>query len=243
MTDCADKAFFNKPLYQMFAVLPPRYDLINRVITWGLDERWRREAAKNCLVQRPQRVLDLCCGTGDLLVNLARLADNSVELTGVDYNRLMLGVAAKKVKSLAVKRKILLICGGADDLPFSDGYFDCVGISFAFRNLVYKNPLAQRHLAEVLRVLGNGGRFVIVETSQPTAKLIRQLYHLYLRGFVAIMGYLLSGRRGAYRYLAESTTRFYNADEVKEMLLSVGFQKVSFRPFLFGAVGIHIAIK
>ena len=227
----------------MFTAVPRRYDLINHIITWGLDKRWRGKAAKECLASQPGKVLDLCCGTGDLTINLARLAEDNVELTGIDYSQPMLEIATKKAESLARRRKIPFIYGDAANLPFPDGYFDCVGISFAFRNLTYKNPLARRHLAEVLRVLSAGGRYVIVETSQPKSRLIRKLYHLYLRWFVFRLGYLLSGNRQAYHYLAESAARFYTSEEVEEMLVTAGFRQVSFCRLFFGAAGIHVAVK
>ncbi len=243
MTIHADETTRNRPLHGMFTAVPRRYDLINRIITWGLDEWWRREAARECLSSRPRRVLDLCCGTGDLAINLSRLAEGDVELTGVDYSRPMLEIATRKVAPLASARKISFTYGDAVNLPFPDGYFDCIGISFAFRNLTYKNPRARRYIAEVLRVLNVGGRFVIVETSQPRAKLIRKLYHLYLRWFVSRLGSLLSGNRGAYYYLAESAARFYTSEELKEILLTAGFRQVSFRLLFFGVAGIHVAIK
>jgi len=227
----------------MFTAVPPRYDLINHLITWGLDKRWRGEAARECLTSQPGRVLDLGCGTGDLAINLARLAENNVELTGIDYSQPMLEIATKKAELLARGRKISFIYGDAANLPFPDGYFNCVGISFAFRNLTYKNSLARHHVAEVLRVLSAGGRYVIVETSQPKPRLIRKLYHLYLRWFVFRLGYLLSGNRGAYHYLAESATRFYTSGEIGEMLVTAGFRQVSFHPLFFGVAGIHVAVK
>ena len=243
MTEYLDKATLDKPLQGMFTAVPPHYDLVNRVITWGLDERWRRLAARECLAIQPKKVLDLCCGTGDLAVNLARLAQRQVELVGVDYSQPMLEIAARKAAHLANGRQISFVHGNAADLPFPDDCFDCVGISFAFRNLTYKNPLAKRHLEEVLRVLHAGGRYVIVETSQPKSKLMRKLFHLYLLWVVSRIGYWLSGNKGAYHYLAESASRFYTVDEVKEMLLNAGFHHVSFRPLFFGAVGIHVAVK
>ncbi len=164
MIDYADKVTRNKPLHRMFTAVPRRYDLINHIITWGLDKRWRWKAARECLTLQPGKVLDLCCGTGDLAINLARLTKNNVELTGIDYSQPMLEIATKKAEPLARGRKVSFIHGDAANLPFPDGYFDCVGISFAFRNLTYKNPLAQRHLAEVLRVLIPGGGYVIVAT-------------------------------------------------------------------------------
>lgn len=227
----------------MFTAVPRRYDLINHIITWGMDRWWRLKAARECLRSHPGKVLDLCCGTGDLAINMARLAETNVELSGIDYSQPMLEIAAKKAESPATGRKISFIYGDVANLPFPDGYFDCVGISFAFRNLTYKNPLVQCHIAEVCRVLSSNGRFVIVETSQPKSKLIRKLFHLYLRWFVSRAGHLLSGNRGAYYYLAESAARFYTSDELEELLVTAGFRRVSFQPLLFGAIGIHVAVK
>jgi len=241
MTDCAEKMAQSKPLYDMFTAVPRRYDLVNHVITGGLDNQWRRRAAKACLASKPQRVLDLCCGTGDLAITLAKMAPNNLEIVGLDYSQPMLDIADKKAKPFT--GKLSFVHGDAGKLPFPDSSFDCVGISFAFRNLTYKNPLAQRHIVEVLRVLSPSGKFVIVETSQPETRLIRKLFHLYLRCFVFSVGSLLSGNRGAYRYLAESAARFYSRDELKRVLIEAGFRQVSFRPLFFGAAGIYVAIK
>lgn len=241
MADCTDRTIRSKPLYEMFNAVPRRYDRVNHVITLGLDTHWRLMAAGECLASRPSKVLDLCCGPGELALNVMRLADYDVEVVGLDYSRPMLDIAAKKAAPLA--RKPSFVQGEAADMPFPNEYFDCTGISFAFRNLTYKNPLVHCHVAEILRVLRPEGRLVIVESSQPTAKLIRMLFHLYLRGFVFRMGSVFSGNKGAYHYLAESAARYYTSMELKEMLLSAGFRQVSFRPLFFGAAGIHVAIK
>jgi demethylmenaquinone methyltransferase/2-methoxy-6-polyprenyl-1,4-benzoquinol methylase len=232
-----------KPLHGMFMAVPPRYDLVNRIITLGLDKRWRRLAARVCLQEKPQRVLDLGCGTGDLTINIARLARESVAITGLDYSLPMLELARQKADKAGLRNRINFVHGEATQLPFPDAHFDCVGISFAFRNLTYKNPLALPHLAEVKRVLKSGGRYVIVESSQPANRAIRTLFHFYLRAFVAPVGILLSGNKSAYRYLAESTSRFYSPPEVKDMLLAAGFRDTSYRPLLFGVAGIHVATR
>jgi demethylmenaquinone methyltransferase/2-methoxy-6-polyprenyl-1,4-benzoquinol methylase len=233
----------NKPLHSIFTSIPRHYDLINTIITWGMDKRWRKKAARVCLKSKPAKVLDLCCGTGDLAINLAQLAENDIKVIGVDYSQPMLDIAAKKAELLVKGNKISFLPGDAAELPFPDGYFDCVGISFAFRNITYKNPLAQRHLSEVFRVLKPGSRFVMVESSQPQAKLIRAMYHLYLRWFVSKIGHLLSGNKQAYHYLAESAARFYTSEEIADMLITAGFRQVSYQPLFLGAAGIHTAIK
>ncbi len=237
-----DKMTGNKPLHSMFTQVPPHYDLINHIITIGLDSRWRLKAAKECLASKPRKALDLCCGTGDLAINLAQGAEGA-ELVAIDFSQPMLERALKKAESKTGGRKISFIYGSASNLPFPDGYFDSVGVSFAFRNLTYKNPLARRYLTEILRVLKSGGRLVFVETSQPRSNLVRKLYHFYLRWVVSRLGQLLSASRGAYHYLAESAARFYTPEELKGILLASGFRKVDYQPLLLGVVGIHIAIK
>lgn len=241
MIGYADRAARDRPLYDMFTAIPRRYDLVNHVITWGLDSRWRRQAARECLARLPGRLLDLCCGTGDLALNLSLMADSDAEVVGVDYSQPMLDIANRKAEPLASRPAF--VRGDAAALPFADEFFDCVGISFAFRNLTYKNPMRQRHIAEVLRVLRPGGRFVILETSQPKAALPRKAYHFYLRWFISRAGSLLSGNRAAYHYLAESAARFYAPDELRDMLVTAGFSQVSFHPLFFGAIGIYVAVK
>lgn len=233
----------SRPLYRVFTEVPPRYDLINSVITWGLDRQWRKIAAEECLKDSPKSILDLGCGTGDLAIAVCRLRGKGIRVVGLDYSPPMLGLARQKAASLSEGRYISFIQGGAASLPFHDASFDCAGISFAFRNLTYKNSLAKQHLTEVRRVLITGGRFVIVETSQPDSRLIRKIFHRYLRWFVYPVGFWLSGNKGAYHYLAESAASFYTAEEVNKMLLAAGFREVEYQPLLFGAAGLHIAVK
>jgi demethylmenaquinone methyltransferase / 2-methoxy-6-polyprenyl-1,4-benzoquinol methylase len=232
-----------QPLHGMFTAVPPRYDLINRIITLGQDKHWRKKAALACLEGKPAHVLDLGCGTGDLAINIARLAGKDVQITGIDFSLPMLEIARHKAAEANITASIAFINGEATKLPFPDGYFDCVGISFAFRNLTYKNPLCELHLGEVARVLQQGGRYVIVESSQPKNRFIRACNHLYLRTFVKWVGFMLSRNRGAYTYLAESAADYYSPDEVREMLLKAGFKDVTYRPLFLGAAGIHIATR
>jgi len=232
-----------KPLHNIFTAVPSRYDLINHVITLGLDSRWRRLAVKACRKGKPGKVLDLGCGTGDLAIGLALRSEVDVKIVGLDYSPPMLDRARQKAMRAGVAGRVEFVPGEANNLPFPDGYFDSVGISFAFRNLTYKNPFRLPHLSEVLRVLKEGGRYVIVESSQPRNPVLRWLFHFYLRVFVAPAGVLLSGNRGAYRYLAESAAHFYSPKEIKEMLLAAGFDEVRYRSLLFGVAGIHVATR
>jgi demethylmenaquinone methyltransferase/2-methoxy-6-polyprenyl-1,4-benzoquinol methylase len=233
----------HSPLHGMFTAVPPRYDLINHVITLGIDTRWRRLAAEACLEEKPRRILDLACGTGDLAITIARLAGQDVKITGLDYSLPMLERARHKAAAARVSHRVEFIEGDATSLPFPDSSIDCIGISFAFRNLTWKNPLCRPHFAEVTRVLRPGGRYVIVESSQPRNRLVRALFHRYLRIVVGPAGIILSGEKGAYRYLTESISDFYSPSQVRELLFEAGFHYVNYRPLFFGAAGIHIALR
>ena len=168
----------------MFSGIIGHYDLVNHVFTWGMDQRWREELVAQCLKLNPERVLDIGCGTGDLTISIARRARDNLHVTGYDFSQPMLEAAAKKARKAVPDKKISFVYGDAANAPFPDDFFDCIGISFAFRNLIYKNPLAERHLAEILRVLKPGGNCIIAESSQPKNKLIRRLHHFYLRTYV-----------------------------------------------------------
>jgi demethylmenaquinone methyltransferase/2-methoxy-6-polyprenyl-1,4-benzoquinol methylase len=227
----------------MFDAVPRRYDLLNRVLTLRLDERWRRRAAARCLAAGPSRVLDLCCGTGDLAVHMAKQAGDDVEVIGLDYSPPMLEIAEAKARGASRANAIGFVTGDAADMEFPDARFDAVGIAFAFRNLTWRNPLKDKSLAEVLRVLRPGGIFVVVETSQPRNKLLRGAFHAYLSSAVSFVGSRISGHKSAYRYLAESARKFHDANEVMTMLSDAGFVNIHGELLLGGVAAIHTAYR
>jgi demethylmenaquinone methyltransferase/2-methoxy-6-polyprenyl-1,4-benzoquinol methylase len=226
----------SRTLQGMFSAVPRRYDIINRLFTLGQDGRWRRMAAAAVLEGGPARVLDLCTGTGDLALELARGRSG---VFGADFSIPMLAEARRKADGAGSGARF--VAGDAGELPFRDGSFGAVGIAFGFRNLTYRNPGRDRYLAEIRRVLAPGGRFVIVESSQPRSRLLRALAHLYVRTAVAFMGGIISGERGAYRYLAHSAINFPGPDEVVGLLRTAGFSRVEYRRLMWGAAAIHIA--
>lgn len=231
-----------RPLEKMFNEVPARYDMLNRVITWRLDERWRRTAALNCLEGNPSRMMDLCTGTGDLAIRLARQVNGDTLIRALDYSQPMLDVAREKADKARLNN-IEFIHGDAASMPLENEDLDVIGIAFAFRNLTYKNPDREKFLKEIYRVLKPQGKFVIVESSQPQNALMRSVFRIYLKVFVAGIGGWLSGHKGAYRYLAASARNFYEPAEIKQFLSNIGFTKVEYRPFFGGIAGLTVATK
>lgn len=230
-------------LQRMFEGVPRRYDLLNRLLTFGLDGGWRRRLVRDCLARTPGRVLDLCTGTGDLAVLLAREAPAKTEIVAADYCEPMLAGARVKAERRGVAGRIRFEVADAGDLPFGDGAFDAVTIGFGFRNLVWRNPGRERHLAELFRVTAPGGRLWIVETSRPPGRLLRSLSDAWFAAVVGPVGGWVSGRRAAYRYLSTSARKFLEAGEVAALLRGVGFAPVAWRHLAGGIAALHEGAK
>jgi demethylmenaquinone methyltransferase/2-methoxy-6-polyprenyl-1,4-benzoquinol methylase len=208
----------------MFDRISPVYDAMNRTMTMGLDQRWRR-AAVSAVVQPGDRVLDACCGTGDLAV-AAQHAGGKV--TGVDFSERMLERARRK------SGEVEWVQGDALALPFPDGAFDAATVGFGVRNL----DDLERGLAELRRVLRPGGRLAILEITRPSG-LLAPFYRLWFDGFVPLLGKLLPGG-SAYTYLPASVRRFPGPDELASLLGTAGFEDVRWRTFGGGIVALHI---
>lgn len=231
-----------RPLLKMFTQVPPSYDLLNRILTLGMDEQWRKRAAAECLKMNPEQVLDLCCGTGDLALRLRKSATGKTTISALDFSPPMLERAELKARQRNLPG-INFLHGDVADIPFSDDHFDAIGIAFAFRNLTFHNPDSDIFIKEILRVLKSGGRFVIVETSQPKNKLMKKSFHAYMRWISAPVGGLLSGHRGAYRYLAHSAANYWNSEELSAFLIESGFSAVESYPLMGGIASLYVAIK
>jgi demethylmenaquinone methyltransferase / 2-methoxy-6-polyprenyl-1,4-benzoquinol methylase len=208
----------------MFDRISPVYDAMNRTMTAGLDQRWRR-ATVAAVVQPGDRVLDACCGTGDLAI-AAREAGGTV--TGVDFSERMLERARRKCA------EIEWVQGDALALPFADGAFDAATVGFGVRNL----DDLERGLAELRRVLRTGGRLGILEITKPSG-VLAPFYRLWFDGFVPLLGKLLPGG-SAYTYLPASVRRFPGPNELAALLREAGFDDVRWRAFAGGIVALHI---
>lgn len=231
----------NFPLQRYYSRIYRRYDLVNRLFTWGMDVKWRRIAARTCLRDGPERIIDLCCGTGDLALELKKQAGNDLRVTGYDFSEEMLDQARKK--AAARFSNLDFIQGDASDMPFRKEEFDALTIGFGFRNLTYRNENAPKHLAEISRIMKKRGRLYILESAVPSGKLIRFFYNLYLRMILIPLGGLVSGQWKAYRYLALSSANYYKVEELERLLADYGFRMVSTRTFFMGAANLLVAEK
>ena len=234
--------YSSRPLNKVFTDVPGRYDLINRLFSLRLDEHWRKEAAKECLAGNPEKFMDLCTGTGDLAIRVAKEGKGNMEVTGYDYSQPMLDIAKVKAEKAGAV-DISFLYGDAADMPFEDGQFDAIGIAFAFRNLTYKNYDTPKFLKEINRVLKPGGRFIIVESSQPQWRWLRALFRFYTRRIVFPLGSRLSGNKAAYKYLSNSVINYYNPDEICDLLKEYGFSTVTYRRLTGGIAAVHVAKK
>jgi len=232
----------NHPLKEFYSDIHPTYDRVNRVFTFGRDMAWRRRAVEACLVDNPGSVLDVCTGTGDFILEVARQLGErgkNVRLTGFDFNREMLLEADRKQKTLKLSgsdRKIDFREGDVGDMPFGEGTFDAMGITFGIRNLLFENPDAERHLRELFRVLKPGGRLVILESSRPGNPVWRLFNNIYLRFFLPLLGGVISGNTRAYRYLARSSRNYYTRREMGAILEGAGFRLLGTRSLFLGSV-------
>jgi demethylmenaquinone methyltransferase / 2-methoxy-6-polyprenyl-1,4-benzoquinol methylase len=223
----------------MFFELYATYDLLNRILTFGLDRGWRRSASLDVARTSSGRVLDLCSGTGDMAISLRKRLPQDRMIVAADFCLPMLHRAVKK----AASPRIVFVVADAAALPFKPSVFGAATISFATRNL---NSSAE-HLCTCFRsvagVLQPGGVLINIETSQPGWGLLKKLYHAYVGAFVKPVGTLLSGSRTGYTYLSNSIPRFFSAEELTAILQRCGFGDTGFRRLFGGIIALHHAVR
>lgn len=228
-------------LQKMFSSISAEYDIMNRFLTFRLDEKWRRRAAQSIIPLHPKRFLDLCCGTGDLAAQVAQGLGSGGSISCMDFSFPMLKKTREKL--LKIDDDAHLILADAACMPFPENTFNVIGIAFAFRNLTWHNHRRDQFLSEIHRVLTPDGALVIVESSQPRSVLLKFLFHRYLDLVVATLGGLISGHPNAYRYLARSARQYHTADEITSMLIAARFKNVHHRRLLGGVAALTIAYK
>jgi demethylmenaquinone methyltransferase / 2-methoxy-6-polyprenyl-1,4-benzoquinol methylase len=220
---------------QMFTSIAPRYDLLNHVLSFNVDRLWWRRVARtfaSILVRPDSRVLDLCCGTGDMTFALQRAARaSSATILGADFSHAMLQRAYEKSND---GRSPCWIEADALNLPFAGGQFDLVTSAFGFRNLADYDA----GLREILRVLRPGGECGILDFGEPRG-IMGQAYRIYFRRVLPVIGSAISGVRGPYAYLPASVARFPSPAEMLQRMRNEGFQQVSWTPYTFGIAGLY----
>jgi demethylmenaquinone methyltransferase/2-methoxy-6-polyprenyl-1,4-benzoquinol methylase len=227
--------FKERAVREMFARIAPYYDLINCLMSWGQDSRWRRVAVR---LARPQRgrVLDVATGTGAMALELARYTDSVV---GLDLCQEMMRRGQAKTEKKGMEKRVDFIMGDALALPFSDNSFDCALNGFALRNVADINLF----LAELRRVVKPGGRVVCLELVRPASGIIGAFYRCYLFKVVPVLGRWLSGDGRAYRYLPDSVGCFLSVIEFQKIMEEVGFRQVDHRSLNLGTIAVHVGVK
>jgi demethylmenaquinone methyltransferase/2-methoxy-6-polyprenyl-1,4-benzoquinol methylase len=220
----------------MFASIAPRYDLLNRLLSLGIDRRWRRALLLTAGDVRGKRVIDLCCGTGDVAFLLAR---HGARVLGLDFTAEMLRVAtARRTKAdTAAERGVLLALGDACALPVPSASAEVVTIAFGIRNVADRAA----GLRDVARVLRPGGRLAILEFGHPRNRLLAGIYRFYFHRVLPRVGALLSGDRHAYSYLPESVAAWPSAEAFGREIEAAGFRDCAHRPLLGGVAFVHWA--
>jgi len=224
---------------RIFSEVPATYELVNHVLTLGLDIAWRRRAATIAAKADGGQWADMCTGTGEMAARLSRLAPEGTTIYGIDFSEPMLEQARRKPEAA----RINFVTSDIKALDFPDASFDLITMSFATRNINLSKDVLIQSFGEFYRVLKPGGCFVNLETSRPSFWPVRKCFHLYVRLFVKSIGSRISGSRDAYTYLATTIPRFYSAQELADIMRQAGFDKVTFRQYMFGAAAIHQAMK
>lgn len=222
---------------QMFDEISNKYDTLNRVISLGIDQSWRRKVVKIASETAPQRILDIATGTGDLAIALKKT--NATQIIGLDISPGMLAIGKDKVKALSLDKTITMVLGDSENLSYDDNYFDLVTVAFGVRN--FEN--LEKGLGELFRVLRPHGKLIILETSVPTKFPFKQGYHLYSGLIVPLVGRMFSRDQRAYQYLSDSAAAFPYGDIFNNILRKIGFIEVKDNPQTLGVASIYCATK
>ena len=222
----------------MFDTISQEYDGMNRMITFGIDMSWRKKVIHLIAATKPNKVLDIASGTGDLAIMTAQKTD-AQEIIGADISEGMLQVGKQKIQKLGLENRIKMQWADSENLPFEDDYFDAISVAFGVRN--FEN--LDKGLMEIRRVLKKGGLFIVLETSVPTFPIIKQLYLLHSNYLLPIFGKLFSKDAKAYRYLSQSAKNFPYGIDFNNILSKNGFIEVTNKPQTMGVATIYTGRK
>jgi demethylmenaquinone methyltransferase/2-methoxy-6-polyprenyl-1,4-benzoquinol methylase len=221
----------------MFDTISGNYDNLNRVISFGIDVKWRKKVLQIVAKTNPKNILDIATGTGDLAILMAQTT--AEKIIGLDISSGMLEVGKQKILSKNLSNKIEMVLADSENMPFDDHFFDAITVAFGVRN--FEN--LEKGLKEILRVLKPNGVFVILETSVPDETPYKQGYTFYSKNILPIIGKLFSKDNAAYDYLSESAAVFPYGDALNNILKKIGFIDVVAFPQTFGVATIYSASK
>ena len=222
---------------KMFDTISENYDGLNRVISFGVDVKWRKKVIRLVAQTEPSSVLDIATGTGDLAISIAQT--NAKEIIGLDISEGMLAVGRKKIAAKNLSDKIKMVQADSENLPFEKDSFDAITVAFGVRN--FEN--LEKGLAEIYRVLKPGGILVILETSVPVKFPFKQGYKLYSNALLPLIGKIFSKDKEAYSYLSKSAAAFPYGKKFNNILTKIGFIDVQDNPQTFGVATIYTASK
>ncbi|MDG2372386.1 MAG: bifunctional demethylmenaquinone methyltransferase/2-methoxy-6-polyprenyl-1,4-benzoquinol methylase UbiE [Flavobacteriaceae bacterium] len=222
---------------KMFDSISRKYDLLNRIITFGNDIKWRKKMFSIAKENNPKKILDIATGTADVALELSKIEDS--EITGIDISNKMLSLGRKKIETRQLSHQISLECEDAENLPYPKNSFDLVTISFGVRNF----QDLENGLKESNRVLKKNGVLIILETSIPKNYLINFIYMLFIRLYIPFISSIFSNNVSAYSYLQKSAEKFPSGEKFVSVLKRCGFKKINTYPQMLGATSIYTANK
>ncbi|MDN3678063.1 bifunctional demethylmenaquinone methyltransferase/2-methoxy-6-polyprenyl-1,4-benzoquinol methylase UbiE [Flavobacterium paronense] len=222
---------------QMFDNISGNYDGLNRVISLGIDMKWRKKVVALVAEKNPETILDIATGTGDLVIMMSNTS--AKKIIGLDISAGMLEVGKQKIEAKKLSDKIEMVLGDSESMPYPDNYFDAITVSFGIRNF----ETLEKGLAEIYRVLKPNGIFVILETSVPTKFPFKQGYSFYTKFILPIIGKIFSKDNNAYGYLSESAANFPFGETLNNILRKISFIECKAMPQTFGVATIYTATK
>jgi len=222
---------------KMFNTIAKNYDGLNRVISLGIDVKWRKRVVRIISKSKPQTILDIATGTGDLAI--AMVKTRAKKIVGLDISTGMLEVGKEKINNKKLNDTIEMVVGDSENLNYKDSSFDAITVAFGVRN--FEN--LEKGLQEIYRVLAPKGTLVILETSVPTKTPFKQGYYIYTKYFLPIIGKIFSKDKVAYNYLSESAAIFPYGENFNNILSKIGFISIEHKPQTFGVATIYVASK
>jgi demethylmenaquinone methyltransferase/2-methoxy-6-polyprenyl-1,4-benzoquinol methylase len=222
---------------EMFDSIAPKYDFLNRVLSMGIDQGWRKKAINSLKEVNPKQILDVATGTADLAIAALKL--NPDHITGIDISNQMLNVGRYKIKAKNISDKITLTQADSANLPFEDNKFDAITVAFGVRNFEF----LQQGINQMYRVTRKGGKLAVLEFSNPKSFPFKQIYNFYFKYILPGWGGLISKSKTAYTYLPESVQHFPEGEQFAAYLKNAGYTQIKIQPLTFGICTLYTAVK